>query len=219
MNASNIFTAAEIAQANRAGRKVRSLTLPTPRSRASEESRRWQRRRAQLLHTACQHVAELLAGGQRIGRALKCTARKFRSRRLGGGRQLALSEKSMRRHWDVWTGKRGEAAFLSRYVAGRAVDLDPLLLLLIIDSSIRRSKTVSEILVGVNAGNRFGRASLGTIYRALPAESIKKFILAERQLIRARKRAEQKLLTINARLRELRSSAEQKFMSGSANVK
>ena len=187
---------------------------PSPRSRAAEESRKWQRRRAQLLHRVCQYVAERLSGGERIGRAIRLAARKFRNRSLGGGRQLALSEKSMRRHWYVWTGKRGEAAFLSRYIAGRSVDLDPLLLRLIIDSSIRQSKSVSEILVGVSSGNRGGRASLHTICRALPASEIRRFILAERRLIVERKRAEQALLAINSRLRELRSTAEKKFLAG-----
>ena len=195
-----------------------ALWHSTPRSRAAEQSRKWQRRRAELLRAACTYIAEQIAGGIKVGRAVKEAARKFRNRSLGNGRQLGLSAKSMYRHWYEFRD-HGESAFALRYVAGRRQDIDPLLLRLVIDASLRQSRTVSEILVQAGGGKRHDRACLRTIYLALPAKEIGQFLRAERRLLAQRKATERKLVAINSQLRDLRAATENKFLYSKGGAK
>jgi hypothetical protein len=190
-----------------------SPALSTARSRAAERSRSWQLRRTELLKAACNDVAHRVSGGVKLLAAIKIVARKYRNRSLGDGRQLALSEKSLYTHWTGFH-KRGDSAFVCRYVAGLQADLDPLLLQLVLRSSILEAKSVSEVLVEAGViGDRLGRASFRTIYRALPTAEIRKFLVAEKRLLTRRKASERALLAINAQLRDLRSAAEEKFLA------
>lgn len=205
--------------AGRSGEEKEVLTLnrsllahPNARSRAAEVSRRWQQRRAELLREACNAVAELTAAGEKSGPAIKRVARKFRARSLGHGLQLSLSAKSLERIYYQFR-KKGESVFALRYVAGRKRDIDPLLLNLIVHGAIRQSKTVSELLTDAAAGARKGRASLTTLYRALPAKAINEFLLSERRLLALRQSFEQKLVAIDAQLCNLRADAERKFLT------
>jgi hypothetical protein len=186
--------------------------ISTPRSRALERSQSWQERRASLLHEACTSVVIQIANGVKTMVAIKNAARRFRNRSLGNGRQLDLSAKSMYRIWADFKA-RGTSAFALRYVAGRKHAIDPLLLELVVQSAIRRSKNVSEILTEAGITDRKGRPSLKTIYRALPARDINRFLREERSLNAQRLRAEQKLVAINASLRDLRRAAEEKFLT------
>ena len=190
---------------------MKTALLSTARDSAAARSLAWQQRRTRLLQEACTEVAHEIAGGVKLGRAIKTTARKFRTRSLGNGQQLSLSAKSLERHWYRFKD-RGESAFALRYVAGRKADIDPLLLRLIVDGCIRQSKSISQILTEIEIGDRNGRASLATLYRALPAKEINRFLVAERSLRKQRQRAEQKLAAISARLSELRREAEEAFL-------
>jgi hypothetical protein len=190
------------------------LDNSTPRSLASEKSRDWQRRRSELLQAACTEIAALSKAGVAVTRAIKDIAKKFRSRSLGGGCKLALSETTMIRLWYRWRGSQSESEFALHYVAGRTVDIDPLLLRLIIESSIRSSKSVSKILVELGGDNRSVLATLRTIYRALPIGALSQFLRAERRLITRRKAAELKLSAIESTLRNLRAAAEASFLFG-----
>ncbi len=95
-------------------------------------------------------IAEQVAGGIKVGAATRHAARRFRNRSLGHGRQLNLSAASMQRIWYRFQ-KSGGSAFTLRYVAGREHDLDPLLLNLIVESSVRQSKSVSEVIAQARA--------------------------------------------------------------------
>lgn len=182
----------------------------TPRERAAERSRSWRNRRSELLQEVCIAIAERIAKGAKTGQAIKEVARRFRNRSLGNGRSLNLSSKSAERIFYDFL-KHGESAFALRYVAGRKQEIDPLLLQLVIQSAIRQSKSVSKILVGAGISNRKGGASLTTIYRALPAKEINQFLRTERSLTRQRKRAEERLIQIQQRLRALRDKAVDNF--------
>ena len=185
----------------------------SPRFRKAEESRNWQARRAQLLRDACIGVAHELGHGVRIGRAIKLVARKFRGRSLGRSRKLALSEKSLTRHWYSWIGERGDETFNCRYISRPRPAIDPFLLRLIVYSAIRESKQVSEILASVLTEARTtDHPSLRTIQDSLPAAAIRRYIQAERRLLRKRSGIEKRLLAIDSQLRELRKTGEREFL-------
>lgn len=145
------------------------------------------------------------------GRAITEVARRFRNRSLGNGRIFGISRRTLQNIWYDFR-RRGEAAFVLRYVAGKQHQIDPLLLQLVVQSAFLQSRSISEILVnaGINARNEW--PSLRTIYRALPSKEIKHFLRAEQQLHAQRKATEKKLIAINGRLRELRGAAEEKFL-------
>ncbi len=189
-----------------------SIDHATPRSLAAKKSRAWRKRRADLLQAACQDVATRRANGDTLSRAIKVVAKKFRDRSLGGGRQLALSAKSMERIWFAFAAK-GESAFSLRYVAGRKSDLDPLMLRLIVQGAIQQSKSVSKILTDADVGERGERASFATIYRSLPSKEMLRFLHAEKRLLAKRKSLESQLVALSAELDALRSDAAQKFLT------
>lgn len=189
------------------------LDHPSARSLAADRSRAWQHRRAELLHEACLYMAALIAAGEPFSKVAKQTARKFRNGSLGNGRQLALSPKTMQRVWYDYRD-RGEAAFVLNYIAPLQHDLDPLLLRLIVQASVRQSKSVSEILTDAGVGQRTGRASLRTLHRALPTSEIARFVRAEKRLLASRKSAEAKLAKIQEQLRALKAKAERTLLTG-----
>ncbi len=183
----------------------------TAKSRAAECSLAWRQRREDLLQEVCRHVADHVAGGTRITRAFKLVSRKFRNRSLGGGRQLSLSSKSVERIYYNYR-RSGRGAFALHYVAPRLRDIDPLLLRLIVAASVYQSKSVSQIVTETSVGDRAGRVSLATIYRALPAKAINQFLRAEKRLLSQRRIAEHKLIAIGNELRNLRAKAEKTFL-------
>ena len=191
---------------------MKGLAQLSPRERAAEQSRAWRRRRVALLQEACTAIAECETKGLKRGRAIKEIARKFRGRSLGGGRALNLSAKSAERIYYAFL-KRGEAAFALRYVAGRKQEIDPLLLHLVTRAAIRQSKGVSEILTEAGVTMRRGGPSLSTIYRALPAKELNRFLHAERRLVADQKRLGGKLLAVQKELAALRSAAEERFLT------
>ncbi len=193
------------------------MSVPTRASRNREASQAWRKRRADLLQAACQDVATRRASGETLSRAIKVVAKKFRDRSLGGGRQLALSAKSMERIWFAFAAT-GESAFSLRYVAGRKSDLDPLMLRLIVQGAIQQSKSVSKFLTDADLGERGERASLATIYRSLPSKEILRFLHAEKRLLAKRKSLESQLVALSEELDELRSEAARKFLTKAENA-
>ncbi len=189
--------------------------IAAPRDIAAERSRAWRARRKELLQEVCIAIAERVANGEKIGRSIKEVARKFRNRSLGNGRSLNLSRKSAERFYYAFL-KRGESALTLRYVPGRKQDIDPLVLRLITQAAIRQSRSISDLLIEAGISQRKGHASLGTIYRALPAKEINQFLRREASLIGQRKTAEEKLVKIQQLLFSLRAQAEEKFVKGAA---
>lgn len=188
------------------------LAHETAHSLAAERSCSWQRRRAELLQEVCIFIAERITSGIKSGRAIKEASRKFRNRSLGNGRVLNLSRKTAERvYYDFL--KRGKPAFGLHYAAPRARNIDPLFLYLVTQAAIRQSRSVSDLLTEAGISKRKDHASLGTIYRALPAKEINRFLRAEQGLIRQHKRAEEKVVEIQQHLRTLRAQAEKKFLT------
>jgi hypothetical protein len=144
--------------------------------------------RQSLLHAACTAIAALRQDGVRIGRAITATARKFRTRSVGGGRRLPLSRKTMRRHWDMWNAaNRDGAVFRSRYKPGRPkAELDPSLLSLIVAICVQERCTLGHVLRTLPL-----TASKWTIYRRLPAREIQKLVLSHRRLTKHARDLEQ----------------------------
>lgn len=188
-----------------------NLAHQTPRSLAADRSRSWQGRRTALLQEVCIFIAERIAEGTKSGRAIKEASRKFRNRSLGNGRVLNLSRKTAERAYYNFL-KRGKPAFGLHYAAPRARKIDPLFLYLVIQAAIRQSRSISDLLTEAGISRR-DHASLGTIYRALPAKEINRFLSAEQGLIRQKKRAEEKVVEIERHLRTLRAQAEKKFLT------
>ena len=188
----------------------------TPWALAAEQSKRWQSRRAHLLQEACMYVASQMATGVKLVRAISLAARKIRHRSLGCGRKLALSRKSLERHWYKWNaGSRNETAFKLYYVPGRSQEVDPALLRVITEGCIRQSKSIAESFreVSLSSSGLVGSsASLCTICRVLPAKAIAHFLRSERRLIAQRGAAEQKVIALAKRIRDLRLAAEKKFL-------
>lgn len=193
--------------------------LETARDRARSQSQTWQVRRSKLLQEACELVATHVSDGVRLSDAWKRAARKYRNRSLGGGRQLALSVKSLTRLWYRWIKSRREsAAFALRYVGRQHREIDPILLRLVVSACLRESKSVSQILTEATAGSRAAHLNLSTLYRALPTPVISRFIRAERALLRRRKVAQQKLIAVENELQHLREVAERRLLESSDRV-
>lgn len=187
------------------------MKVPTRASRDRARAAAWKTRRAELLQAAYKEVAARCASGEKVLRTIKTVARKYRGRSLGGGRQLDLSAKSLERIWYAFRAK-GKAAFALRYISGRKRDLDPLMLNLIVQSAIRQSRSVSEILTqAAESGSRGERVSLATIYRSIPSKEILDFLHCEKRLLARKRVLETKLVALSAEIHELRRRAEQKF--------
>jgi hypothetical protein len=156
-------------------------------SRATPSSS-WNAKRQSLLFAACNAIATLLQDDIPVAHAIRHVARKFRGRSLGKGRRLALSPKTMRRHWDRWNStparKRNESIFRYRYKAGSA-ELNPLLLPLIAEFAIRQGRTLAEFLRVVRPTTADGkRLSHRTIHRRIPVREIQRLAFAHRRLIK-----------------------------------
>lgn len=191
-----------------------SLPLETSRERARNRSRAWQARRAALLQQACQFIVTELAKGISVTTAFRTASRKFRNRSLGDdGKQLSLSRKSVERIWYKWIATKNDTAFALRYVGRSLAEIDPLLLRLIVCSCVQQSRTVSQVLTE-HAERASSFAKVSTLYRALPARAINRFVRAERTLIRRRDTAAKALLKIDSELRALRAEAESSLLAG-----
>jgi hypothetical protein len=156
----------------------------------------WDEKRQALLFAACNAIATLRQNRIPIGRAIRMVARKFRGRSLGSGHRLALSEKTMRRHWGRWNDipakKRRASIFRSRFKTGQA-PLDSLLLPLIAEFAIRQGRTVAEVLCVVRPTTATGKVlSNRTIHRRLPVREITKLAFAHRRLKKVACALEQK---------------------------
>ena len=159
----------------------------------------WLERRQSLLFAACKGIATLRKDQIPIARAIRTVAGKFRSRSLGSGHRLALSCKTMRRHWDTWNAtpakKRNESIFRSRYNTGHTkAELHPLLLPLIAEFGIQQGRTLGQVLRIVRPTTVNGKPlSKRTIHRRVPAREIQKIAFAHRRIARlSRQLGEQK---------------------------
>lgn len=143
--------------------------------RANRFNSRHERRQA-LLHAACTEIAALRQNGVRIGRAITFVARKFLGRYLGDGRSLALSSKSMRRHWCLWNSAgRAASVFRSRYKPGHPkIEIAPGLLSLIEEFCVRRGHSLLCFVRVFKPRTADGRPiAEWTLYRRLKASKIR----------------------------------------------
>lgn len=71
---------------------------------ATKQTSNWQTERAKILQRACRSIKAAAQRGAPIGRAIRRTARRYNGRpfKCDPARRLAVSSKSLRRHWDAW---------------------------------------------------------------------------------------------------------------------
>ncbi len=149
----------------------------------------WQLRREALLQSACEVIANQLHEGIAIGRSIQTAARKFRNRSLGDGRKLRLASKSMRRAWDVWRkGGRVSSVFRLHYRAGKPRHtIDTALLRLVALDCVNGGRTLAEVLRTRRIASRAGASvSARTIYRRLPARTLRQLGTLQRRISRER---------------------------------
>lgn len=149
----------------------------------NSDSNDWQTRRSAILKPACNFIADRLQNGARIGRAIKAATRRFRSRSLGGGRRIRLSEKTMTRIWYAWKALRDDSVFLLRYRAGHPrVNIDPRFLRSITEISIAEGRSLAHVLRSPKL--KAPNVSQRTIYRRLPVRSIGRLARLQRRALR-----------------------------------
>lgn len=149
----------------------------------------WHEKRQTLLFAACKAIAALRREQTQRSSAIRSIARKFRGRSLGSGHRLALSEKTMRRHWDRWNStkpkKRSPAIFSLHYRRPGATELSPLLLKLIAEFAIQQGRTAGEVLRFVKPANADGKhLTIRTALRRLPSRQIQRLAFAHCRLTR-----------------------------------
>jgi hypothetical protein len=150
----------------------------------------WQDRRALILQSACNYIAEQVHSGIRVGRAIKISARKFRKRSLGGGRRLPLPEKTMQRHWYKWRNSREISVFALHYRSGRGPKkIDPIFLRRIAFHCAQRGISIAAAFRELNAVHGIG-ISVNTLYRRVPAKMINRLAALTRRALRDQARVE-----------------------------
>jgi transposase len=150
----------------------------------------WIQRRASVLQLACNHVAEQVQSGGRIGRAIRIAARKFRGRSLGDSRRLRLSAKHLYRLWYESRHGRDPRAFQLCYRAGlKLKDINPVFLRLIVDHAVQRGLSIPAAVREMNLSNALG-ASIHTLYRRLPTKKIGRLAALTRRAVRLKAAAE-----------------------------
>jgi len=90
--------------------------------RTSNDTSAWQAERAALLHRACKSVQARINRGQKISKAIRCVAKRLKLRQFRSDpkRRLALTEKTLRRHFKTWQrGGEVPAAFKLNYHSRR----------------------------------------------------------------------------------------------------
>lgn len=159
----------------------------------------WQERRANILQTACNSIAEQIQNGIRVGRAIKIAARRFRNRSLGSGRRIRLSEKTLARMWYAWQSTRDDAALLLRYRPGHPrVKIDPRVLRSITSESISTGRPVTEL---VRSRRSLARSvSVRTVYRRLPMRKIVRLARLQRRALQQQAKIERERSGIVASL-------------------
>ena len=80
----------------------------------------WQHRRAELLARACEELLSQVSRKRRITAAVHRVVKRYKGRRLGSGKRLALSRSTMLKHYYRWRDVRSAAAFQLNFKSNAA---------------------------------------------------------------------------------------------------
>ncbi len=126
-----------------------------------------------------------------IGRAIKLTAAKYNGRKLGDGRRLRLSRKTLERLYYAWEAAGRDPKVLElHYKPGLpSKRIDPLLLRAVVNYCVTHAVSVAGALRNLGV-LRDSSASLHTFYRSLPGAKIREYLRAHSRCVKEQARVE-----------------------------
>jgi hypothetical protein len=158
----------------------------------------WADRRVEILQRACRLISKQLKSGTSRGRAIEFAAQKFHNSDLGNGHRLKLSERNMRLLWRKWQERQDASSLrLKHPVNPRSVVADPMLLRLIVEHCLQNGVSLSR---AVEVFRRRGASvSISRVCRALNAPAVASFARSQRDLIKRRKKLEERFFQAGLR--------------------